>query len=287
MKERLKIDWAIKSNNANLRNFITYLKNRGARPATIETYIFRVSKYLEFCGKAKPSPELAQKFRESLLDRGLSNSSIMVHSFAMKSYHKMLGQDIKFPNLPLKNTITNYFSASDVNNIFDSIKNIKHLALFKTAFYACLRASELCNLDVEDINFDNSSLLVREGKGGKSATCFLQAEVIEILQEYLAVKPFFEIDDRNPLFFTDFGNRYTRRELYHLVVHYKEKANIKKPGGCHVLFRHSPASLMVLNGCDLLTIKEVMRHSDITTTMRYLHLSDGARRAKYNEFLRL
>jgi integrase/recombinase XerD len=71
------------------------------------------------------------------------------------------------------------------------------------------------------------------------------------------------------------------------VIYYKEKADIKKPGGEHVLFRHIPASLMVQNGCDLLTIQEVMRHNHITTTMRYLHLADETKRLKYDKFLRL
>jgi len=51
-------------------------------------------------------------------------------------------------------------------------------------------------------------------------------------------------------------------------------AHIDKPGGVHVLFRHTPASIMVQNGCDLLTIQHILRHSDIKTTMRYLHLAD-------------
>jgi integrase/recombinase XerD len=71
------------------------------------------------------------------------------------------------------------------------------------------------------------------------------------------------------------------------VIYYKEKAGITKPGGAHVLFRHTPASLMVQNGCDLLTIQQVMRHNHITTTMRYLHLADDVKRYKYDKFLKL
>jgi integrase/recombinase XerD len=89
------------------------------------------------------------------------------------------------------------------------------------------------------------------------------------------------------LFFTDFGGRYDRKEIYRLVIYYKGKAGIKKPGGAHVLFRHTPASLMIQNGCDLLTIQQVMRHNDIQTAMRYLHLADDTRRYKYDRFLKI
>jgi integrase len=61
--------------------------------------------------------------------------------------------------------------------------------MFKTAFYACLRASEICNLDVEDINLDKLASVVRNGKGGKTAMCYHSEEAIEILREYMAMRP--------------------------------------------------------------------------------------------------
>ena len=70
----------------------------------------------------------------------------------------MLGQEIKFAYLRRANKVPHFFTSADVNEIFNEINNIKHLAMFKTAFYACLRASELCNLDLEDINLDKLSL---------------------------------------------------------------------------------------------------------------------------------
>lgn len=287
MKQKLNIAWDVPGNEAKLRRFQRYLKNKGVRPSTIESYVFRVNKYFEFCGDEEPSPEMAQRYRDTLLDRNLSNSSVANYSFAIKSYHAMLGQEIKFPHLKRNVIIPYFFTSSEVNQIFDQIDNIKHLAMFKTAFYACLRASELCNLDVEDINLENLALVVREGKGGKTSVCYLSDEAIEVLREYLSIRPDFEIEGRKPLFFTDYGARFDRKDIYRLAVYYKKKAGIKKPGGAHVLFRHTPASLMIKNGCDLLTIQQVMRHNHITTTMRYLHLADDTRRTNYDKFLRL
>jgi site-specific recombinase XerD len=53
---------------------------------------------------------------------------------------------------------------------------------------------------------------------------------------------------------------------------YKMKAGISKPGGAHVFAWHTVASLMVKNGCDLLTIKKILRNKSIESSMRYLHL---------------
>jgi integrase/recombinase XerD len=287
MRQKLGISWDNPNHDVQLKRFNRYLRDKGVRPSTLSDYLQRAKKYLEFCGSDQPSPENAQEYRDHLLDRQLSRSSINNYCFAVKNFHRMLGQDVKFPFLKRANEIPYFFASSEVNEIFEQINNIKHLAMFKTAFYACLRASELCNLDTEDINLDRQALVVRDGKGGKTSVCYLSEEAIEILREYLSIRPDFELKGRRTLFFTDFGSRFDRKEIYRLVINYKEKAGIFKPGGAHVLFRHSPASLMVQNGCDLLTIQLVMRHNHITTTMRYLHLADDTRRYKYDRFLRL
>jgi len=287
MRQKLGISWDIPNHDVQLRQFNRYLRDKGVRPSTLHDYLQRARKYLEFCGSDQPTPEKAQEYRNILLDRKLSRSSVNNYCFAVKNFHKMLGQDIGFTFLKRSNEIPYFFKSSEINKIFDLINNIKHLAMFKTAFYACLRASELCNLDVEDINLDKLALVVRNGKGGKTAVCYLSEEAIEILREYLAVRPDFELEGRRPLFFTDFGARFDRRDIYRLVINYKKKAGINKPGGAHVLFRHTPASLMIQNGCDLLTIQQVMRHNDIQTTMRYLHLADYTRRSNYDKYLKL
>ena len=221
------------------------------------------------------------------MDRELSRSTINNCCFAMKSFHEMLGQEVEFPFLKRTNTIQYYFTSCEVSRIFDQINNIKHLAMFKIAFYGCLRASELCNLEIEDIDLSRLSLKVRDGKGGKTAMVYISEEAAETLHEYLAIRPDLEIKGRRPLFYTDYGAWYGRKEIYRLVIYYKEKAGITKKGGAHVLFRHTPASLMVQNGCDLLTIQHVLRHNDINTSMRYLHLADDTKRLKYEQFLKL
>jgi site-specific recombinase XerD len=125
------------------------------------------------------------------------------------------------------------------------------------------------------MNLDKLVSVVRNGKGGKTSVCYLSEEAV------------FELEGSRPLFLTDYGGRFDRKDIYRLVIYYKEKAGIKKPGGAHILFRHTPASLMIQNGCDLLTIQQVMRHNNIQTTMLYLHLADETKRYKYDKFLRL
>lgn len=93
MKQKLAVSWDAPNNDSKLRQFKRYLRDKGARPSTVDDYLSRVKKYFEFCGDKEPSLELAQEYRDDLLDRNLSNSSVANYSYAIKNFHKMLGQD--------------------------------------------------------------------------------------------------------------------------------------------------------------------------------------------------
>ena len=159
--------------------------------------------------------------------------------------------------------------------------------MLKTLFYACLRASELCSLNDEDIDLKSQTVHICNGKGGREAVTPISADCSDIIREYLKVRPQLEIEGEHPLFFTDYGNRWNRCDLYKMFICYKAKAGIIKPGGLHVFSRHSAASILIKNGCDIMTIKELLRHEDIETTVRYLHISDQTKREKYEKYLTL
>ncbi|MCJ7444814.1 MAG: tyrosine-type recombinase/integrase [Methanotrichaceae archaeon] len=128
---------------------------------------------------------------------------------------------------------------------------------------------------------------VREGKGGKEGLVYINNDCARTLKGYLKIRPQLEINDRNPLFYTDFGRRWDRRSLYRMFIAYKKLAGVEKNGGLHVFSRHSPASILIKNGCDIITVKELLRHEDISTTARYLHVADATKREKYEQYLTL
>lgn len=101
--------------------------------------------------------------------------------------------------------------------------------MFKTASMLATCVGAL-HLDVENVNLDKLALVVRDSKCCKTAVCYLSEEAIETLREYLGVRPDFELEGKSPLFFTDYGARFDCKHIYRLVIYYKEKAGIKKPG---------------------------------------------------------
>lgn len=99
------------------------------------------------------------------------------------------------------------------------------------------------------------------------------------------MRPLLKIDDHQPLFYTDYGQRWRRTEVHRMFVTYKVKAGIEKTGGVHVFARHTPATIMIAKGCDIRIVKEVLRHKDLRTTLRYAHVSDKTKREKYEQYL--
>jgi integrase/recombinase XerD len=279
-KKRLEVNWdreiGAEDLKPALKRYKRYLEDNELRESTIPMYVLHATKYLEFSGTDSPNADDFATFRDHLLDMKLSRSTINNYSFSIRKYHEMLGQDLSFKFIKPNNTIPYYFDKTDIARIFGVCMNVKHLAILKTMFYGSLRATELCNLDDSDIDLKALTIHVRCGKGGKDAIVFITDDCAKTLKRYLEVRAPLEADGRKPLFYTDFGGCWERRSVYRMFMHYKKLAGIEKHGGVHVFSRHSMGSLLVKRRCDLLAIKEIMRHSDVYTTMRYLHISDGS-----------
>jgi integrase/recombinase XerD len=232
--------------------------------STIESYLNRVKLFLEWAGTNAPFTSQFDSYREILRKRN-TLSSYNNCCWAIKYYFAMNGQDVSFKCVRPKNTILYWFDETDILKIFAVVNNVKHYAMLQVAFFASLRASEVCDLDLEDINLQDLTVRVRCGKGRKPALLYINDESAKSLRQYLTVRPDIIIDGIQPLFITDYGNRYDNRCFY----------------------RHSFGSLLIKRGCDILTIKELMRHNDVHTTVRYLHVSDAEKRAKYSQYLTL
>jgi integrase/recombinase XerD len=287
---KLRIDWSTKSADEHkqdtlVKNYRRYLTNQGYRYHTINLYSDRVGKFIEFSRTIEPCTKNADEFRELLIDQGASKSHVNNTVFALKKYFEMKNIDWSTTILTRNDSLPYYFDENDILNIFSVCNNIKHLAMLKTLFFGCLRSGELSKLEDKDLNLDERSLRLRETKGGRDDIALLNDECVETLRIYLNIRPKIEIGGKYPLFYTDNFNLWDRGDIHRMFMGYKKKARIKKPGAVHVFSRHSPATLMVAKGCDIRIIKEVLRHKDIRTTLRYAHVADSTKRQMYEQYL--
>lgn len=126
-----------------------------------------------------------------------------------------------------------------------------------------LRVSELCNLDLADVNLGTGSVLVRHGKGGKSRVVFLSAKSRRELNRYLRVRG----DGPGPLFLTVQGERFNRHGITSLLRRRAKRAGVPAPGAHD--FRRAFAILSLRAGCDLLTLQRLLGHSNLDLLRRY------------------
>ena len=280
-----KVDTNWQITNHPKDKFKSYLMGLGFHDETIELYVGRVNSFLDYADN--PSIEAANRFRSLLIDRKLSRSHINNTCFAIKKFFEMNNIEWNFPHLKPNEGIPYYFSERDVLKIFAECTNIKHLAMLQTLFYACLRSSELCKLDDSDLDLNAKTLRLRETKGGRDDIVYISDDCAETLKIYLKIRPQIKIKNRIPLFYTDNLKLWDNGDVRRMFLGYKLKAGIKKPGAVHVFSRHTPATLMIARGCDIRIVKELLRHRDIKTTLRYAHVSDKTKRDSYSKYLTL
>ena len=185
-----------------------------------------------------------------------------------------------------------YLKEGEINSFLQAIKNYdsknqsRDLAITKVFLYCGLRISELVNLDLDDINYEDNSIKFF-GKGNKERYVPLHPEALQSIDAYLPARN--QITPNNPdakdaLFLSNRGNRISQRTIQIMVKKYAKKAGIKDPDRItpHKL-RHSFATMVYKKTKDLRIIQELLGHSDISTTQIYTHTDKEERKDAVNQ----
>ena len=159
------------------------------------------------------------------------------------------------------------FAESEVLSIIKACDNLKHKTILCVAYAGGLRVSEIVNLQIGDIDSKRMVILLRQAKGKKDRIVMLSERLLIMLRAY-----FKEYRPKTWLFEGQNGNEYSTRSVQLILQHAKEKAGIKKKGSIHAL-RHSFATHLLEGGTDLISIKQLLGHNSLRTTMQYTHVS--------------
>jgi site-specific recombinase XerD len=162
-------------------------------------------------------------------------------------------------------------SQEDIWKIINSTQHLKHRLILMTTYSAGLRAMEVAVVKAEHIDSKNMLIKVENGKGGKERYTVLSSIVLEELRQYYKTcKPFpylfpsaFKNCEHLPLTYPSIRSIYEEA---------RKKAGIKKGVGIHTL-RHSFATHLLEAGYDLRRIQVLLGHTQLSTTMIYLHVS--------------
>ncbi|RIZ65252.1 MAG: tyrosine recombinase XerC [Methylococcales bacterium] len=151
-----------------------------------------------------------------------------------------------------------------------SILEVRDLAMFELFYSSGLRLSELAALNVEDVDLQDQSLVVRSGKGGKSRLLPVGTKAIGAINLWLQQR-IKSATTESALFITSTGKRLGQRSIELRLELWCKKKGIAEHIHPHML-RHSFASHLLEASQDLRAVQELLGHSNISTTQIYTHL---------------
>lgn len=156
----------------------------------------------------------------------------------------------------------------------DSVLGMRDAAILEVLYSCGLRVSELSDLDVEDVDFENRIIRV-VGKGNKERLVPVGKQAINVLKEYLEVSSTLRKDGNSkgaPLFLNYRGGRLTPRSIARIIKKYALKCGLSSDISPHAM-RHTFATHMLDGGADLRAVQELLGHESLSTTQKYTHLT--------------
>jgi integrase/recombinase XerD len=290
---------------AALEKFLDHLAlERSLSDNTLLSYEQDVQRYLQFleqrqiCSVEGITPADIQDYTELLTDLGLSSNSIARNFSAIRSFHKYLILEgiternptelLETPRLARK--LPEVLSIDEVFQILeapeiDTPDGVRDRAMLEVFYGAGLRVSELINLKLEQIVFDEEILRI-VGKGNKERFVPVGEQALHWLKMYIGTaRPMYAkgLVSRGQVFLNRFGKPFSRMGIWNIVQKYVLLANISRRVYPHI-FRHSFATHLLENGADLRAVQEMLGHSDISTTQVYTHVTRQYLKQEYKSF---
>lgn len=188
---------------------------------------------------------------------------------------KVLGREalaLEIPMAKVPKRLPQILTREEVGRLLAAARNERARAVLTTAYAAGLRVSELCALELSDIESapERMCLKVRHAKGGKERYTLLSPRLLEALRGYWC-----RYRPGRWLFPNGVGDApmgvVTAQRMYGAA---RDAAGLPAGGGIHTL-RHAFATHLLEAGVDIHTIQRLLGHGHVATTMRYFHLAQA------------
>ncbi|MEZ0180267.1 tyrosine-type recombinase/integrase ['Camptotheca acuminata' phytoplasma] len=286
-----------------IENFEIFLKiERNYSPLTIKSYINDVKEFKNFLSDKKmefdfvnlSNEKEARLFLNYLSKKNLANISIVRKIASLKTFYNFLMERYNFKSnifyfmkfKKIAKKIPKILPEEFIQKLFDSISLSDVLSyrnyIILDLLYSCgLRVSELINLKIKDISFDDEQILVC-GKGKKERLVPFHKNLLIMLKKYLShvrtqlLKKNINLDKKN----NDFllvnykGESLTEKGVRFILNQISKRTGEKISVYPHAL-RHAFATVLLNNGADLRVVQELLGHSHLKTTQIYTYVSDS------------
>ncbi len=273
-----------------IEHFLSELNGiRNASDNTISSYRRDLHQFAQFCEEKdidsvdKVTQRHIRTFLVQLNSKNNSTSTISRKLTSLRNLFNFLLRSGEIEKNPLKDIINpkikrnipetlpldSYLKIITLLDEEEGEKKLQTKAIFELLYGCAIRVSELCNLNIGDIDFHSKTLKVY-GKGSKERLVPLGEKSIEAINAYMLTLE--DITLKNPLFISTNGERIYPRFVQRLVKKYIQKVSDVSKKSPHIL-RHSAATHMLDRGADLLGVKEILGHENLKTTQIYTHVS--------------
>lgn len=248
---------------------------RGQASSTFENYIHRIAQVsLHF--NRLPEDISEDDLNDFLASLALSakspSRSAFKHSvYGLRYYYRYVGlpnRAVKLPSLKKDAKLPDILNKEELRKLFVAPTLLKHRILLMLVYSGGLRSCELINLKIADIDFERKTIHIRRSKYNKDRIVPLSNYMAVGLKKYLALEqPLTWLFNGKQL-----GSPYASKGISWVMRQAVTTAGITKSVTVHSL-RHSYATHLIEDGLNIITVKDLLGHSKIETTMVYLHVA--------------
>ena len=266
------------TNEQIIRKMTEDMEMRGFSKWTKESYLSKTKDVMKYFNKPMEKVKI-EELREFLLkylreERRLSERSVNYYNSVIRfMYEVTMDKIINKKQLPMyrnRRRMKDVLTKEELSTFFNACDNYMYKTIFMTIYGSGLRISEAVNLRVEDIDSRKMRIFVREGKGRKERYTVLPKTSLEMLRKYYKM-----YNPRHPegyVFLNREGKPLKVERTRVFFRRYRRKAKIDEKFVVHSL-RHSFATDLIERGATILEVKELMGHSNIRSTMEYIHVA--------------
>lgn len=271
---------------------------RGLSDNTREAYVRDVGKLVRYLETEKVTlrevtTDTLRAFAADLFDLGISPRTQARIVSGIKSFFRFLKLEGYLDSNPslllespaLRRHLPEVLRVDEIDAMIGAIdmeksEGQRNRAIMETLYGCGLRVSELINLEISKLYFDEQFIMVH-GKGDKERIVPISPQAIREIKDYLPDRALLPVKrgEENILFLNRRGHRLTRVMIFYIIKQLAEAAGIRKEVSPHTL-RHSFATHLLEGGANLRAIQQMLGHEDISTTEIYLHIDRSMLRAE-------
>ncbi|MBQ1333823.1 MAG: site-specific tyrosine recombinase XerD [Clostridia bacterium] len=286
-----------------LNMYELYLKNeRKSSANTIQSYRSDISQFIEYLETigvtdiTSVTQSNIEDYISHLRSMRRSNATITRNIASLKSFFKYFASinvietnpALTLERVAVEKKLPQVLTSKEVELLLDQpkcvdLKGYRDKAMLELLYATGIRVSELIDLNLRDVNLELG--FIRCSSGMKERIVPIYKMAAKSLSDYIeTARPLMSPDANQKALFVNFsGQRLTRQGFWKIIKQYAKQIGIENKVTPHTL-RHSFAVHLIENGADLHSIKEMLGHSDISSTQVYAQITKNKLNEVYQKF---